>query len=173
MAPGSSRSHPERPGVNADRPLAVLDIDGVLADVAHRVRHVQRSPKDWPAFFAGMADDPVLRDGFRLAWELAGDHDVVYLTGRPARYAEVTRTWLQTHGLPDGPVVHRRDGDHRPASVAKTALLRAIAARTTVRVAVDDDPTVCEAYRALGVQVVQATWAPRPALHREQQRGQT
>jgi hypothetical protein len=151
----------------------VLDIDGVLADVAHRVRHVQASPKDWDAFFAGMADDPVLPEGLRLAWELAEDHDVVYLTGRPAGFADVTRTWLQTHELPDGPVVHRRDGDRRPASVTKAALLRAIAARTTVRVAVDDDPAVCAAYRALGLHVVHATWAQQPALHREQERGQT
>jgi hypothetical protein len=151
----------------------VLDIDGVLADVAHRVRHVQRSPKDWDAFFAGMADDPLLPEGYRLAWELATDHDVVYLTGRPARYAEVTRTWLLTHELPAGPVVHRRDGDRRPASVAKAALLRAIAARTTVAVAVDDDPAVCVAYRALGLDVVHATWAQQPALHREQERGRT
>jgi thiamine monophosphate synthase len=111
--------------------------------------------------------------GSGSAWELAEDHDVVYLTGRPARYAEVTRAWLQTHGLPDGPVVHRRDGDRRPASVAKTALLRAIAERTTVRVVVDDDPAVCAAYRTLGLEVVQATWADQPALHREQERGQT
>ena len=151
----------------------MLDIDGVLADVAHRVRHVQRSPKDWDAFFAGMADDPVLPEGSRLAWELAEDHHVVYLTGRPARYAEVTRTWLQRHELPAGPVVHRRDGDRRPASIAKAALLRAIAARTTVAVAVDDDPAVCVAYRALGLDVVHATWAQHPALHREQERGQT
>jgi hypothetical protein len=151
----------------------VLDIDGVLADVAHRVRHVQRSPKDWEAFFAGMADDPVLAEGLRLAWELAEDHDVVYLTGRPARFTEVTRAWLQAHELPGGPVVHRRDGDRRPASVAKTALLRAIAARATVRVVVDDDPAVCAAYRALGLDVVQATWAQQPDLHREQERGET
>jgi phosphoglycolate phosphatase-like HAD superfamily hydrolase len=151
----------------------VIDIDGVLADVAHRVRHVQRSPKDWDAFFAAMADDPVLPEGSRLAWELAEDHGVVYLTGRPERYAEVTLAWLLAHGLPVGPVVHRRDGDRRPASVAKAALLRAIAARTTVRVAVDDDPAVCEAYRALGLDVVQATWAQQPALHPEQEGGRT
>lgn len=159
--------------MNADRPLAVLDIDGVIADVAHRVRHLQRTPKDWDAFFAGMADDPVLQEGFRLAWELAEEHDVVYLTGRPARYAEVTRIWLRRHELPDGPVVHRRDGDRRPASIAKAALLRALAARANVRVAVDDDPAVCAAYRALGVYVVHATWAPQPTLHREQERGRT
>jgi phosphoglycolate phosphatase-like HAD superfamily hydrolase len=156
-----------------DRTLAVLDIDGVLADVGHRVHHVQRSPKDWAAFFAAMSRDPVLDQGFELAWRLAAEHRVAYLTGRPQQYADVTRTWLRDNGLPEGPVVHRRDGDRRPASVAKTALLRAIAARTDVHVVVDDDPTVCEAYRGLGLDVVHATWAPQPSMHREQEHGRT
>jgi hypothetical protein len=51
----------------APRSLAVLDIDGVLADVSSRLHHLQRRPKDWSAFFAGMADDPVLAPGFALA----------------------------------------------------------------------------------------------------------
>ena len=34
------------------RPLAVFDIDGVLADVRHRLRHVEGPRKQWDAFFA-------------------------------------------------------------------------------------------------------------------------
>lgn len=157
------------------RPLAVLDIDGVLADVSHRVAHVQRRPKNWAAFFAAMADDPVLPEGLALANQLAEEHDVVYLTGRPAAYAQVTRDWLDRHGLPAGPVMHRRDGDRRPARVAKAALLRAILAKASVAVAVDDDEAVCGAYRRLGVHVVRADWAPRATMHlrHEQERGTT
>jgi len=29
-----------------------VSIDGVLADVHHRLHHIARRPKDWPAFFA-------------------------------------------------------------------------------------------------------------------------
>jgi phosphoglycolate phosphatase-like HAD superfamily hydrolase len=160
--------------VSADRSIAVLDIDGVLADVGHRVHHVRQRPKDWNAFFATMADDPLLPEGYALAWQLAEDHDVVYLTGRPADHAGVTREWLSRQRLPDGPVVHRRAGDRRPARVAKAHLLRALAARRTVHVAVDDDAGVCEAYRHLGIDVVHATWAPQPPeLAREQESGRT
>lgn len=42
----------EDPGsLGARKPLAVFDIDGVLADVRHRLPHVQGRPKDWDAFF--------------------------------------------------------------------------------------------------------------------------
>ena len=42
---------------------AVFDIDGVLADVRHRLHHVTARPKDWDAFFGAAPDDPPLREG--------------------------------------------------------------------------------------------------------------
>ena len=49
------------------RPLAVFDIDGVLADVSHRLPFVARRPKDWDAFFAAAVDDPPFAQGVALA----------------------------------------------------------------------------------------------------------
>ena len=39
------------------RGIVVLDVDGVIADVRHRLHHVERKPKNWPAFVAAMDDD--------------------------------------------------------------------------------------------------------------------
>lgn len=35
----------------------LFDIDGTVADVSHRLRHIQKQPKDWRAFFAAVQDD--------------------------------------------------------------------------------------------------------------------
>ena len=42
------------------RPIAVLDIDGVLADVRHRLHHLERQPTSWSGFFAAAVSDPLL-----------------------------------------------------------------------------------------------------------------
>ena len=150
--------------------LVVVDIDGVVADVRHRLVHVERSPKDWAAFFAGMADDPLLPEGAALVQEAARTRDVVWLTGRPARYADVTAAWLRAHGLPATPVHHRADGDRRPASVVKTEVVRRLARASGVDVVVDDDPLVCAALESAGFRVLRATWAPdAPGLRRAQE----
>ena len=99
------------------RPLAVFDVDGVLADVGHRVHHLEGGRHDWRAFFAAAKDDPPLETGLALAHELATEHDLAYLTGRPEGLRRVTRRWLTGHGLPDGPLVMRPSGDYRPARV--------------------------------------------------------
>jgi phosphoglycolate phosphatase-like HAD superfamily hydrolase len=50
--------------------LAVFDVDGVVADVRHRLRHVAHGRKNWNAFFAAAADDPPLEIG--VAWPASG-----------------------------------------------------------------------------------------------------
>ena len=145
-----------------DRPLAVFDIDGVLADVTHRVHLLQQRPPEWDAFFAAARHDPVLPAGVALLLEAARDCDVLYLSGRPERCRADTLDWFTQHALPTGALCLRGDLDRRPAAVAKPGWLIEASRGRIVAVVVDDDPDVCEAYRAGGWTVLQATWAQRP-----------
>ncbi len=148
----------------------VFDIDGVLADVSHRLHHLAAKPKNWPAFFADAAADPPLGEGVSLAQALAGEHRLVYLTGRPARLRDVTEAWLVQHGLPRGPVMMRRSGDYRPARTTKLEVVRQLAAEHPVHVVIDDDPAVIQALHDAGFAAMHATWAPREAvLHQAQE----
>ncbi|MHB8961494.1 MAG: phosphatase domain-containing protein [Candidatus Limnocylindrales bacterium] len=152
------------------RPLAVFDVDGVLADVRHRLRFVEGRPKDWDAFFSAAVDDPPLPQGVALAQESAKDCEVVYVTGRPEGCRRDTLAWFAEHGLPEGRLSMRRPRDFRPARVAKLDLLRTISADRAVAVVVDDDLQVCDAYEAAGFRVLRATWmSDEPALHEAQE----
>lgn len=155
-------------------PVAVVDIDGVLADVRNRLPHLDSSPPDWGSFFATMDDDQPLPEGQAVAAELAREHRIVYLTGRPARYANVTARWLQAHGLPEGEVICRPDGDRRPAHVLKLELVAELARHSRVALCVDDDPKVLAALRSAGFAVFEADWAAGAVdLHSAQQSGET
>jgi len=46
--------------------LVIFDIDGTLADVSERIHHVSKKPKNWNAFFAGMAQDKAIHSMVRL-----------------------------------------------------------------------------------------------------------
>ncbi|HSK26563.1 MAG TPA: hypothetical protein VK894_06600 [Jiangellales bacterium] len=152
-------------------PYAVIDLDGVVADVAHRIHHLRRRPKDWDAFFAALSTDPVLPEGLAVARRLAEDHRLVYLSGRPERTRPETEEWLRRHGLPPGRLVLRRDGDRRPARLVKVETLRRLSREAAVSVLVDDDPQVCSAARAAGFTVLEATWArEQPTLLDAQER---
>jgi phosphoglycolate phosphatase-like HAD superfamily hydrolase len=155
--------------VSDDRPLAVFDLDGTLADVRHRLHHLGGRRKDWAAFFAAASDDPILPEGLALAAASAEDCEVVYVTGRPERCRADTLAWLERYGLPEGTLSMRRSGDHRPARLAKPQLLRRLAAGRTVAVVVDDDDEVCDAYEKAGFRVLRARWATAEPLLRTAQ----
>jgi FMN phosphatase YigB (HAD superfamily) len=143
--------------------IAVFDIDGVVADVRHRVHHVRRRPKDWERFFAAATDDPPSATGQRWAHRAAADHELVWLTGRPEWLRQVTRDWLVGHGMPDGQLIMRGSRDYRPARDYKLSELRKVARRDDVVVFVDDDPSVIEAAAAAGFTASLAEWLPRDA----------
>jgi beta-phosphoglucomutase-like phosphatase (HAD superfamily) len=160
----------------SEQPYAVVDLDGVVADVRHRLPQLERRPKNWDAFFGAAPLDDVLPEGRAVVDQLVeSGHEIVWLTGRPERCRKDTLTWLADHGLPDGALYMRRDSDHRPARMMKVAVLRRLAAQRTVAVVVDDDAAVVRTLRAAGFAVLHAEWmSAQPALFEAQETdGQT
>lgn len=153
------------------RAIAVFDIDGVLADVRHRLKHVETKPKNWDLFFEAAVHDEPLAEGLALAHELSADHEIVYLTGRPERTRRATADWLREHELPAGKLLMRREGDRRPAHMVKLAVARQLADKGRLAIVVDDDPDVVAALTEAGLPVRHAQWMTRPtALHDAQER---
>lgn len=151
------------------RMTAVVDIDGVLADVRHRLHHLRAPIRDWDAFFAAAPDDPLLPEGHETATRLAEVYDIVYLSGRPERCRADTAGWLERHRLPPGELLLRPMGDRRPARLVKVESLRRLARQQPVVVLVDDDPQVLESARDAGFDVLPARWMPEDETLREAQ----
>lgn len=151
------------------RPVAVFDIDGVLADVGHRLHHVQARPKDWRAFFAAADRDPVLAQGADLLRCLQDEHEIRYLTGRPERLRTVTVTWLAGHDLPSGaPLAMRPNRDFRPSRTFKRERLQAwLAEGAHIHLVIDDDPAVVDMVAALGLRVLRAQWQDSPTVQQQ------
>ena len=149
--------------------VAVIDIDGVVADVRHRLHHVTEHPKDWRRFFDGAGEDGLLAEGEETVRALAAVYDLVYLSGRPERLRTVTESWFARHDLPAGPLLLRPAYDYRPSSVYKVDVLEELAETRTVVVLVDDDPRVLEAARRAGFDVLPATWMGEHSALREAQ----
>ena len=72
--------------------IVIFDIDGTLADVSERLHHVTKKPRDWDAFFEGMAQDKAIHSMVRLCNLLYADGiRIILCTGRSEAYrAETT-----------------------------------------------------------------------------------
>lgn len=134
----------------------LFDIDGTLADITHRLHHIEKSPKDWPAFFAACERDKPILHMIELAWALRDSPGVVYVSGRSDECRAATRRWLQFHGAPVGPIYMRKAGDHKPDHELKLELLSDLRADGYEPImAFDDRNQVVKVWRAAGIPCAQ------------------
>jgi hypothetical protein len=133
--------------------IAVFDVDGVLADASHRQHHVESRPKDWEAFFAEVGGDTLLEHGRRRLLDLAADHEIVLLSGRPEGTRADTLAWLTRQGLGGLRLVLRPDSDHRRAADFKASVIGEIGSPDEVALVLDDDPSITARLAMLGYRV--------------------
>lgn len=135
--------------------IVIFDIDGTLADVSERVHHLRKTPKDWDAFFEGMARDRAIRSMVRLCNLLhASGIRIILCSGRNEGHRAETVNWLARQGVNYHDLRLRRDGDFRSDVVVKREMLRGIDKRRVLFV-VEDRSRVVEMWRAEGLVCLQ------------------
>lgn len=135
--------------------IAIFDIDGTLADVSERLHHVQKKPKDWDAFFEGMAQDKAIHAIVRLCDVIyASGIKIVLCTGRSEEHRKETVDWLAREGVDYHELLMRPDGDRRSDVVVKRELLAGID-KTKVLFVVEDRSRVVEMWRSEGLVCLQ------------------
>ncbi len=141
----------------SDKPFVIVDIDGTLADVQHRLHHIKGpGKKNWNKFFREMPHDKPVEIVVRWVNNLAPEYSAILITGRPEEYRAQTEDWLKKQGVKYSKLYMRRSGDHRPDTIVKQELLDRVG-RDKVAFVIDDRPPVCDMYRGCGMRVFQVS----------------
>ena len=136
--------------------MYVFDIDGTLANLDHRLHYIQKTPKDWDAFYEDCDRDTLIEPIARIAWNLA-HQPIAYVTGRSEQVREKTIWWLnqQTLWMPNGlsKLYMRQIGDHRPDHIVKPELIAPF--KDQITAIFEDRASVVQAFRSMGLTVLQ------------------
>ena len=139
----------------------LFDLDGTLADLTHRLHHIQPpegAAKNWDAFFDACDGDAPISPVLTLAHHLMREVTLVFVSGRSDATRKKTEAWLFKYGLGDGPgrLYMRKAGDHRPDNIVKGELLdQILAAGFKPIMAFDDRDQVVKMWRERGVHCAQ------------------
>lgn len=140
-------------------PLYIFDLDGTLALCEHRLHHIQKTPKDWRAFFAACGEDKPCRGLIDIAHTLArGGAEIRIWTGRSDEVREETVAWLGRHQVPFGELRMRPAKDHSQDDDLKLEWLRELfltPASERLAGAFEDRTRVVEMWREHGVPCFQ------------------
>ena len=134
----------------------LFDIDGTVADLSHRLHHIQKTPKDWDAFFAECHLDAPIPHVIELAKMLGNFERIVFVSGRSDECRPATEVWLNREIGHWNALYMRKAGDHRPDNIIKLELLARLRADGYEPImAFEDRNQVVEAWRAAGVPCAQ------------------
>jgi FMN phosphatase YigB (HAD superfamily) len=135
--------------------IVIFDIDGTLADVSERIHHVRKKPKNWPAFFADMAQDKAIHSMVRLCNILyATGIEIVLCSGRSEEHRDETVKWLEQQGVNYHDLLLRKDHDRRSDTVVKREMLVQID-KSKILFVVEDRSRVVEMWRSEGLVCLQ------------------
>jgi hypothetical protein len=135
--------------------VVLLDLDGVIADAAHRQPFLHQEEPDWEGFYAGVAADGVIAAGRALAATVSGELPVVILTGRIDDVADATKQWLEVNGIRWDLLICRpadEDDDSRHAvDYKRDEIARLRALGFSPRLAADDNRKIVAMYEEAGI----------------------
>lgn len=140
--------------------LIIFDLDGTLANGAHREHHIVRQPgderpKDWDAYFAACRDDRPVPAIVMLysSLRLRRHAQVEIWTGRIEQYRDDTIDWINEHlHVEPARLLMRETNDRTQDDVLKRSWLAEARGRSDeVILAFEDRKRVVEMWRAEGV----------------------
>jgi len=137
----------------------IVDIDGTVANIDHRLSHILKTEPDWDSFHDQCHLDQPIESVINIVKLLADSSvSVIYCTGRWERNRLKTQAWLEQQWLPWSPLYMRKDGDHRPDTIVKREMAEEIKGQGYKIIGVfEDRPSVCRMWREMGITCFQLT----------------
>ena len=143
----------------------IVDLDGTLADITHRLHHIQGTKKRWDLFNRAIPQDHLnpwcsqLIASMKASALMANSHlEIVIMTGR--MFDEETKVntikWLEAHDIAYDELYAREDKDYRKDCEMKKDLYEEhIKPYYKVLFCIDDRQQVVDMWRQEGLVCLQ------------------
>lgn len=137
-------------------PAIIIDLDGTLCNVDHRLHLIRCENPDWDKFNSECVNDTV------NLWckDLMDKHKsgccVIILTGRSVKEYDNTVGWLVKNNINYQLLTMRPVNNYQRGSELKKAILNTNAHLKyyDVRFAVDDNEDICKMWESLGIKAL-------------------
>lgn len=139
--------------MTSGRPILICDIDGVIADLSHRLHHIEEKPANWDGFFEDCDGDLPMEATIEFLRLIDDTFEIAYLTGRPKRVREKTIAWFRRNSVPWDDrmlLAMRADLDHRQDWIVKWELFDYWVDKERVRAIIEDRDQVVQMWRDKG-----------------------
>lgn len=135
----------------------IFDLDGVIANVTHRLHYIKGHKKDYASFEAASLWDEPYPYAVKLTQLLQPQIPVFICTARPESMREGTKWWLSNYAVLYEELIMRAVDDKRQDHTVKLGMLKGLRARGyNPIVALEDRPSCVNMWRGAGVPCLSA-----------------
>lgn len=136
--------------------FVIVDLDGTIADLKHRLHFIASSVKDWKGFFEHISEDTLRKDIAKKVIDYYNQmHTIIYVTARPEDYKEITLKWLEKNSMSFGwTLIMRKRGDSRPDTEVKQDMYDTYLKKYPIEVVFDDRPRIINMWKSNGLKVI-------------------
>jgi len=142
-------------GVNNDGKAIIVDLDGTLCNIDHRIHLlVGRDSKEWHKFEDGCISDGVngWAEHLITLYKVKAGYKILLVTGRTEKVRGLTEEWLLGHCIPYDELYMRPEGeDISDCKLKEKVYKEHIAGKYIVEFVVEDRKRVVEMWRRLGL----------------------
>ncbi len=139
------------------KPAIIVDLDGTLCDVEHRVHHVRGATRNWKMFNELMVHDTLNHWCFEIIEAMSQrSYQILFVTGRAEEYRFHTQEWLNKENVKYDQLYMRGVLDQREdADVKEDIYLNLIEPFCQVLFVIDDRKSVVDRWRKLELVCLQ------------------
>ena len=138
--------------------ILVVDLDGTLCDVRHRLHLAQAS--EWDEFHNHLENDVPIKATAEIVGTMSILHEIVIATGRNERYRLRTVNWLNKHHIRCDALLMRPDDNYESDHLLKPRMLLEYLEENerkleNIIAVIDDRDKVVAAWREMGLVCLQ------------------
>ena len=135
----------------------IVDLDGTLCDIKHRLHHIQGNKKDYDAFYASCVNDVPKQIIIDLVNQLSNFYRVIICSGRSDSVKDKTIQWLKNNNVNYSDIVMRPHGDHTHDDVLKRQWLDQglLGNKSDIAFVLEDRCRVVDMWRLQGLTCLQ------------------
>lgn len=134
----------------------IVDLDGTLADIRIRLKHLEGKKKDWASFNKSIETDELHEWCRDIIVRFSNDHSIIIVSGRTDELKIQTEEWLKKYQVPFHFLYMRKAHDMRPDNIIKLEIYnRYIKDKFKILFVLDDRQKVVDMWRGEGLVVLQ------------------
>lgn len=145
----------EEYGLIMNKKSIIVDIDGTLADISVRRKHLE-GRKDWNSFNSNISRDVLNTWCREIIVRMSPDYSILLVSGRVDSLRAETINWLNENEVPFDALLMRKSNDFRSDIIIKEEIfMNEILGSYEVLFVIDDRSSIVDMWRRNGLVCLQ------------------